>query len=254
MPMDQRKTPRLSGYVRTRAERRPVGPLPLVGRAQSARAAAGFRVDARGARFGPLARRSRLSLLKTRLSLRSLMLRLSTGRLRKLVDVKSRESHRTLALPAVVVRAFERERIAQAERRLAAGSQWQRSDFVSTTRTGRPYDGTLITRDLKRVAARIWIGGRTACPHSRLRARVSLGCDATQLPPLSFHGLRHSCASLLLAAGVPVRDLAELLGHSDVRLTLTSYAHVLDENRTKMASVIDRVFDTQADTQANGRG
>ena len=58
----------------------------------------------------------------------------------------------------------------------------------------------------------------------------------------------------MLAAGVPVRDVSELLGHSDVRLTLTSYAHVLDENRAKMAGVIDCVFDTLADTQAGGLG
>jgi hypothetical protein len=52
--------------------------------------------------------------------------------------VKSRESHRTVALPTVVVRTFERHRIAQAERRLAAGLQWQRSDFVFTTGARRP--------------------------------------------------------------------------------------------------------------------
>jgi len=44
-----------------------------------------------------------------------------------------------------------------------------------------------------------------------------------------------------------------LLGHSDVRLTLSSYAHVLDENRKKMAGTIDRVFDSQADSQTVGR-
>jgi integrase len=178
----------------------------------------------------------------------------TTGKERVLVDVKSRESHRTLTLPSVVVRTFERHRIAQAERRLSAGLTWRRTDFIFTTGTGRPLDGTLVTRDLKRLAARISTGGRADCAHTRLRDRVCLDCYATRLPPVSFHGLRHSCASLLLAAGVPVRDVSELLGHSDVRLTLTSYAHVLDENRAKMAGVIDRVFDTLTDTQTRGRG
>ncbi len=178
----------------------------------------------------------------------------TSGKERVLVEVKSRESHRTVALPAVVVRAFQRHRIAQSERRLAAGGDWQASDFAFTTATGRPLDGTLVTRDLKRVAARIWTGGASDCSHTRLRDSVCLDCQARRLPPVSFHGLRHSCASLLLASGVPVRDVSELLGHSDVRLTLTNYAHVLDENRTKMARVIDGVFDTQTDTQANGRG
>lgn len=154
----------------------------------------------------------------------------TVGKRRELVPLKSRESRRTLALPAFVVRSLERERRQQAERRLAAGGAWQRSDFVFTTRGGRPLDGSLVTRDLKRVLA------------------------AQGLPVLSFHGLRHSCASLLLAAGVPVRDVSELLGHSDVRLTLSSYAHVLDEGRQRMAGVIDRVFDSLPDSLTSRRG
>jgi integrase len=62
------------------------------------------------------------------------------------------------------------------------------------------------------------------------------------MPALSFHALRHSCASILLAQGVPVRDVAEILGHSDVRLTLGTYAHVLEKGRRLAAGVMDRVL------------
>lgn len=178
----------------------------------------------------------------------------TTGKRRELVDVKSRESNRTLALPAVVVRMLTAHKGSQAARRLAAGKDWQKSDFAFTTGVGRPLDGTLVTRDLKRILARTWLAGRADCKHPRVRERACLDCGATLLPIVSFHGLRHSCASLLLAAGVPIRDVSELLGHSDVRLTLTSYAHVLDENRTKMAGTIDRVFDSQSDSQTVGHG
>jgi len=174
------------------------------------------------------------------------------GKRRELVEVKSRESHRTLTLPAVVVRRLEHHRAAQAARRLAAGKDWQKSDFVFTTGVGRPLDGMLVTRDLKRILARTWMGGRTECKHAKAREQACLECGATRLPIVSLHGLRHSCASLLLAAGVPIRDVSELLGHSDVRLTLSSYAHVLDENRAKLAGTIDRVFDSQSDSQAVG--
>jgi integrase len=171
------------------------------------------------------------------------------GKHRELVDVKSRESRRTIALPAFVVQTLKQHRVAQGMRRLEAGGKWQPSDFVFTTRVGRPLDGTLVTRDLKRILTQTWIGGRADCrhPQPRRRERVCLDCDAVHLPVISFHGLRHSCASLLLAAGVPIRDVSELLGHSDVRLTLSSYAHVLDENRARMAGVIDRVFDRAVD-------
>ncbi|MER3419633.1 MAG: hypothetical protein C4290_03505 [Chloroflexota bacterium] len=42
-----------------------------------------------------------------------------------------------------------------------------------------------------------------------------------------FHDLRHTCASLLLAQGVPARTIMEILGHSQVTLTLNTYAHLL---------------------------
>jgi integrase len=172
---------------------------------------------------------------------------------RELVDTKSRESHRTIAVPALVIRSLEQHKKAQAERQLAAGGAWQKSDFVFTTRVGRPLEGTLVTRDLRALVERLWVGGRDDCEHDRTRDRKCLDCPALRLPGLSYHALRHSCASLLLAAGIPVRDVSELLGHSDIRLTLSTYAHVLDGSRAKLAGVMNAVLDSQSDSQKDGR-
>lgn len=177
----------------------------------------------------------------------------TNGKVRELVDTKSAESQRTVALPAFLIRSLEHHKKQQAERRLAAGAEWQRSDFVFTTRVGRPLDATLVTRDLKQVISRTWSGGHPDCKHERTRDHECLDCPAHRLPSLSYHALRHSCASLLLAAGVPIRDVSELLGHSDVRLTLSTYAHVLDGNRAKTASTMDAVIDSQTDSQTSGR-
>ena len=49
-----------------------------------------------------------------------------------------------------------------------------------------------------------------------------------------FHDLRHSCASLLLAAGVPLKQIQEWLGHSDFAITANTYAHL--EFNSKVAS------------------
>jgi len=193
-----------------------------------------------------------LDLAAARIAIRHALQTIGTRR--TLVDLKSRESHRTLALPAIVVRTLQRHRRWQAERRLAAGDRWQPSEFVFTTRDGRPLLDTLVTRDLKRILAQTWLGGRSDCSHTRHRDRACLDCAATQLPIVSFHGLRHSCASLLLAAGVPIRDVSELLGHSDVRLTLATYAHVLEVQRTKLAGTMDQVFDSQSDSYTGARG
>jgi integrase len=44
-----------------------------------------------------------------------------------------------------------------------------------------------------------------------------------------IHDLRHSVATLLLSKGMPIKVVSEKLGHSDVSITLSIYAHVLPE-------------------------
>ena len=54
-----------------------------------------------------------------------------------------------------------------------------------------------------------------------------------------FHGLRHTYASLCVAAGVRPIDIAELMGHRDVKTTLTVYAHLIntDDHAGNMAAL-----------------
>jgi hypothetical protein len=58
-------------------------------------------------------------------------------------------------------------------------------------------------------------------------------------PVQSFHSLRHSYASLCLAAGIRPIDIAELMGHRDVKTTLTVYAHLIntDDHSGNMAAL-----------------
>lgn len=53
------------------------------------------------------------------------------------------------------------------------------------------------------------------------------------LPYLTFHGLRHSCASVLVNQGMTPKDIQEWLGHSDVRTTMNIYGHI-DATRKKV--------------------
>jgi integrase len=49
------------------------------------------------------------------------------------------------------------------------------------------------------------------------------------LPDIRFHGLRHSAASLMLALNVHPRIVMELLGHSQISLTMDTYSHVVPD-------------------------
>lgn len=54
-----------------------------------------------------------------------------------------------------------------------------------------------------------------------------------------FHSLRHTYTSNLLAKGAAPKDVQELLGHSDVNLTLNVYAHSARESKRNSAKLLD---------------
>ena len=63
--------------------------------------------------------------------------------------------------------------------------------------------------------------------------------DRAGLPRLRFHALWHTCASLLLAAGVNPKVVQERLGHASVQLTLDVYSHVLPGMQKQAAVAMD---------------
>jgi integrase len=54
--------------------------------------------------------------------------------------------------------------------------------------------------------------------------------------------MRHTCASLLLAQGVPPRVVMETLGHSQIKLTMDTYSHVIPQLQREAAGRIDEIL------------
>ncbi|GAA3019441.1 site-specific integrase [Streptomyces lactacystinicus] len=133
---------------------------------------------------------------------------------------KSRRA-RVIPLPAMCVAPLRWQRLRQAEqrrRRLEAGEGWIESDSVFTTATGQPVEPRNLTRSFSRVAA------------------------AEALPVIRLHDLRHGCATLLAAAGVPPRDLMAIFGHSKFGITMEVYTHVVQENQRTAMRHMDRLL------------
>jgi len=141
----------------------------------------------------------------------------------RLVEPKTERSRRTLALPASIARSLLDHRDSQTRERAAAGERWAETDLVFTTPSGRPIDATRISKEF----------------HHHLRR--------AGLPQRRFHDLRHSCATLLLVQGVSPRVVMELLGHSQISLTMNTYTHVVPELRRQAADRMDDLLERSDD-------
>lgn len=120
-------------------------------------------------------------------------------------EPKTTRSRRTVPLSAPVVAMLRRHKKAQTAEKLRAGDQWQNSAaLVFTTELGGPVD----PRNLLRVA-------ETAA--------------AAGVEGVGVHTLRHSAAFGWLEAGVHIKAVADLLGHSSIAITGDVYGHTSDD-------------------------
>ena len=75
--------------------------------------------------------------------------------------------------------------------------------------------------------------------------------EVAGLPRIRFHDLRHSCATLLLVQGVSPRVVMDILGHSEIAMTMDTYSHVVPELQRgvadKMESVLSRPRNPERD-------
>ena len=99
--------------------------------------------------------------------------------------------------------------------------------YVFPGRDGGPMDASTPSRMLARACVRAGLVNEAGAPL------------------VSWHGLRHTAASLMLAAGVPLPDVSAQLRHADPGITARVYSHTLGQDRQHAAaSVFDRLGTT----------
>jgi integrase len=135
-----------------------------------------------------------------------------------LVPLKTSQSRRTLPMPDIISDGLRLHQGKQQRERRAAGSRWQDTGLVFTTPIGTGLDGPNVTKGFQRLLAR------------------------SSLEKRRFHDLRHSCASLLLAQNVSPRVVMEILGHSQISLTMNTYTHVLPDLKREAVMSIDAIL------------
>ncbi len=135
-----------------------------------------------------------------------------------LQTTKRKSSQRLLELSPETVGALKTHKSLRAKEQLLA-PHWDEQGFLFTKRTGgHLHPQTLYTKYF-------------------LPAR-----ERASVPPIHFHDLRHTYATLALLNGVPVKVVSETLGHKDIATTLRTYAHVLPGMQKAADETMDQVL------------
>lgn len=135
-----------------------------------------------------------------------------------LVEPKTALSRRTVTLPASAVAALRAQKDRQTFERAAAGELWREGGYVFTSTVGTPLNPSNVAKRLHVLLT------ESGLPHQR------------------FHDLRHCAASLLLAGGVAPRTIMGILGHSQISLTMNTYAHLSPTLERDAAKALDSVL------------
>ena len=118
---------------------------------------------------------------------------------------KTAHSTRVIALDRTTVTALAEHRDRQQAEAAAYGPCYHASGYVFTNLNGDPMAPDRLTRMFRKLAAQ------------------------AGLPPVRLHDLRHGAASLALSAGVDLKVVQEMLGHSSIVLTADTYTSVLPD-------------------------
>ena len=133
-------------------------------------------------------------------------------------DTKTHGSRRVVNVPQPVLTLLKNLRVREKAAKLVLGPAWTDTGFIFTNAIGGPLDPRNLLRDFKKI------------------------CVGAGLGDWHIHELRHSAASLMLAQGVKLQVVSDVLGHSSIRMTADVYGHLLDPDRESAAAAITEVL------------
>jgi integrase len=194
-----------------------------------------FLVSAKGHRFEALyvlalatgMRRGELLALKWQdinLADRTLQVRRTVSAVRGegLVEAepKTARSRRSIVLLPIAIEVLKRHQVTQVEAKRKAGSRWIERDLVFCTSNGYYFNDRAILYPFKRFL------------------------QEAELPVIRFHDLRHSAATLLLGMGIHPKVVQEMLGHSQISITMDIYSHVMPTMQRDAAEKLNTLLQT----------
>lgn len=144
------------------------------------------------------------------------------------VPPKTAKSRRSVTLTLMAIEGLRAHKARQAQDRVLAGSRWQEFGLVFPSTVGTPMEPRNATRAFKALLRR------------------------SKLPEMRFHDLRHGFATLLLVQGASPRVVMEMLGHSQISLTMNTYSHVIPAMQREATSKLESLLRAENGVERSG--
>lgn len=143
---------------------------------------------------------------------------------------KTRNSYRLISIPNSITQQLQQWKLEQTRYRLKVGAYWQGDNWIFTQDDGRMMS--------------------YYTPYSALQDILNhYNADKDEgdkLPMIPFHGLRHTKATLQIAAGTDVRTVSAILGHRETSTTMNIYSHSLQTAEQEAANRMEQLLVKQA--------
>lgn len=142
-------------------------------------------------------------------------------------ETKNSSSMRSIKVSSEVIKTLKRHKAWQREQAFQLGDQWKNSNRLFTSQDGDPINPDTITS---------WF-------HKFIQKN--------DLPDISIHSLRHTNATLMIAAGTNLQTIAHRLGHSNVITTGKIYSHAIESADAAAAETLQDILGARQKRTAN---
>lgn len=132
---------------------------------------------------------------------------------------KNESSNRSITLPEDMIALLKQYKLLQRTEKLRLGDKWIDGGWVFTKWNGEPMYPTTPSQWFHKFVIK------------------------NKLKVIPFHGLRHTSATLLIAKGIPLKNVSSRLGHSDIRTTGNIYTHALESVDRKVADTMNTILE-----------
>lgn len=133
-------------------------------------------------------------------------------------STKTINGARVIPIPSAVFAKLKIYRKKQIQQKLKMGAKYIEKNYVFANELGYPIDDKRPCRNLKSILKNIGV------------------------PPINFHGLRHTYATRLFEAKIQPKTVQMLMGHSDIKVTMNIYTHVMEDVKTEAVEQLNKIF------------